>query len=371
VLAAAFLGSGPLFLNASAGGKENVPELAFFTIAFWLVAVGGSRGIAAARWGGLALFALSLTVHEAGVTHAPFLAALHVVACRRQGETWRLVLGELAGFAVLLAIPLRPIAELFLRSFEVRSDAVTFLGLSAPALPWALRHLVTSIGEPILALSALGLAISAMRRDLVLVLAPMLLLFFYFACTNAYTPRHLLYLVLPVSALAGRGLAAAARRVGEHARHAIPVAIGLAVAACALNVVRALPRLTAHSHYLGTKAMALLVRERTEPDAIIVGVDDLPHVRYYAGRQTLPVPVGDDAAKIAFVRDLEARVKGGARVYLGSGYPLAYEDTPLLSIRMQQTFRLLNVAPVVNEWYHAAELEDASFPDALLRLDPR
>jgi hypothetical protein len=56
-------------------------------------------------------------------------------------------------------------------------------------------------------------------------------------------------------------------------------------------------------------------------------------------------------------------------VYLGSRYPLAYESTPVLFALMKQTFRLEVVAPVVNEWYHAAELEDASFPDALLRLD--
>jgi hypothetical protein len=314
---------------------------------------------------------LSLTIHEAGVTYAPFLAALHVVACRRNGETWRAILGELAGFAVLLAIPLRSVAEIVLRSLQPRTDAVTFLGLSAPMLPWALRHLVTSTGEPILALSAVGLAVSAMRRDLVLVMAPMLLLFFYFAGTNAYTPRHLLYLLLPAAALAGSGLAAAARRAHGHARLAIPAALGLAAAACAPNIVRALPRLTAHSQYLGTKAMALLVRERTEPDAIIVGVDELPHVHYYAGRRTLTVPVGDDSTKIAFVRDLEARVEGGARVYLGTSYPLAYESTPLLSSLLQQSFRPVVVAPVVNEWYHSAELEDASFPDALLRLDPR
>jgi hypothetical protein len=116
--------------------------------------------------------------------------------------------------------------------------------------------------------------------------------------------------------------------------------------------------------------MALLVKERTEPDAIFVGIDDLVFVEYYAGRRTLMIPVNNPVATVKFVEELKERARTGAHLYAGGFYSTNYDDSGLFRGLMQQAFRFVPVAPVVNEWYYGPELTDDRFDDVLCRLEP-
>jgi hypothetical protein len=116
--------------------------------------------------------------------------------------------------------------------------------------------------------------------------------------------------------------------------------------------------------------MALLLKQRTEPDATVVCMDDAPFVEYYAGRRALMHPVDDPMAMAAFVHDLKERVRAGARVYLGA-YAFTYDPAEHFRDLVDAAFVRVPVGQVVNEWYYRPELEDVSFDDVLWRLEVR
>ncbi len=249
----------------------------------------------------------------------------------------------------------------------VGSNSTTFLGLFSPLLSRALADAPPALGAAALALAGVGLVRAAASRDVALLgIAPWLLVVLYFGNVSSYGPRYLLYVLPPVAVLAGAGAAWLVRRPpGRRARTALAVA--LLAAAAVPGVARAWPLLAARAAHSGPKAMALLVRERTEPDAVIVCMDDSVFLDYYAGRRTLTHPVGDPAAIAAFVHALKGRVQGGERVYLGS-YAFTYDRWGHFKELVEAAFVLVPVGQVVNEWYYRPELEDVSFDDVLYRL---
>jgi hypothetical protein len=370
-LAAAFGGCSTLFLTSSSTGKENTPQLALVVLAAWLVARGAARRSFAPRLGGIVLFALGLTMHEAGVALVPAFAFL-IVACALHNKLgWRAIAIDLGALAVALVLPIRiSIWDDFKRTLVVRTDTPTFLGFSSPRFPMALHDLLPAFGAATLVLGVIGLIVAVWRRQAVLALAAWPLVFFFFAGVNSYSARYLLYVLPPVAIFAAAGAAHFIRRwLSDRGGLAIAVASAVAVLCCAGGVAKAYPLLAARARSSGPKAMALVVKEQTEPDAIFVGVDDLIFVEYYAGRRTLMIPVNNPAAIVKFVYDLKERARTGAHLYAGGYYSISY-DRGLFRDLMQRAFRFVPVAPVVNEWYYGPELADVRFDDALCRLEP-
>ena len=163
----------------------------------------------------------------------------------------------------------------------VGSNSTTFLGLFSRCRGrWPTPRGARGAA---LALAGVGLVRAAASRDVALLgIAPWLLVVLYFGNVSSYGPRYLLYVLPPVAVLAGAGAAWLVRRPpGRRARTALAVA--LLAAAAVPGVARALPLLAARAAHSGPKAMALLVRERTEPDAVIVCMDNSVFLDYTPG----------------------------------------------------------------------------------------
>ncbi|HET6923183.1 MAG TPA: glycosyltransferase family 39 protein [Anaeromyxobacteraceae bacterium] len=371
-LAGAFTGGSALFLTSSSTGKENVPQMALVALALWLLARGAARPSAALRIAGLATFGFALTVHEGGVLLVPPFALSLIALAVHHGRPWRAAALDLAVLLASLAVPMAASIwdELRRNLFVSGANSATFLGPFSPLLGTALRDAVVGLGAPTVALAAVGAALALRRRRwALLALLPWPLVIVYFGNVSSYTPRYLLYALPATAALAGAGAAALLRR-WLPARAGLAGAM-LAVAACAPGVARALPLLAARATRSGPKAMALLVRERTAPGAVILCQDDSPHLEYYApGRTLLKQPLGDAYATAAFVHDLKERARGGTPVYAGA-YAFTYDPSGYFQLVLQSAFALVPVGEVANEWFYRPELEDVSFRDVLVRLEPR
>jgi len=368
-LAAAFTGASVVFLTSSSTGKENAPQMAFAVLAAWLAVRGVARGSMALRFAGTAVFAFALTVHEGGILLVPPYAVLVVALdlCHRRG--WRSVALDLAALAAALVVPIRiSIWEEIQRNLVPGTNSASFLGLLSSRLPEALRDLPAAFGTPVLALAAVGLAVALRRRDALLALAPWVLVLLYFGNVNSYVARYLLYVLPPFVVFAGAGGAALVRRwaVGRERL----AATLLALATCAPGVARAYPLLEARAGSSGPKAMALLIKERTEPDAVVLCMDDAAFVEYYAGRQTMGHPADDPAAIATFVRSVAIRGRAGTPLY-ASQTAFTYDNEGAFGVLVSMTFELVPVGEVTNEWYYRPELAAFPFRDVLYRLVPR
>lgn len=372
-LAAAFTFGSAIFLTSSSTGKENVPQVAFVALALWLFARGASRPSAALRAAGAAAFGFALTFHEGGVLLVPPFAFAAVALDLHHRRGWRAAALDLG----LLAAWLAPALALSIWS-EIRRNlgvpgpnSATFLGLLSPLLPGALRDAAVGLGVPALALAAVGAAGAVASRALapLRALLPWPAVILYFGNVSSYTPRYLVALLPPVAILAGAGGALLLRRWLP--RRAWLGGAVLAAVAVAPGLDRAVPLLIHRAAHGGPKAMALLVRDRTEPGAVVLCQDDSPFLEYYApGRTLLKNPVGDAYATAAFVHEIKERARSGARVYAGA-YAFTYDDDDLFRRLVDAAFVRIPVGEVVDEWFYRPELEDVRFRDVLYRLDPR
>ncbi len=372
-LAGAFTFGSALFLTASSTGKENVPQVAFVALAVWLFARGAARPSAALRVAGLAVFGFALTIHEGGVLLVPPFAFGVAALDLHHRRGWRAAALDLGLLAAALVAPaaLSIWNEIRRNILVPGPNSATFLGLLSPLLPKALRDAAVGLGAPALALAAVGAAgaVARRRRVPLWALLPWPAVILYFGNVSSYTPRYLLYLLPPVAALAGAGGALLLRRWVP--RRAWLAGAALAAVCCAPGLATAYPLLAARAVHSGPKAMALLVRERTEPGAVVLCQDDSPFLEYYApGRMVLKNPIGDAYATTTFVHDLKGRARSGTRVYAGA-YAFTYDSSDLFRRLVDGAFMRVPVGEVVNELFYRPELEDVSFRDVLYRLDPR
>lgn len=373
-LAGAFAGTGALFLTSSSTGKENVPQVAFVVLALWLFARGAARPLLRLRAAGLAVFAFALTIHEAGVVLVPVFGFAIAALDLRHGRGWKAVALDLGVLAAALVAPVAiSIWDEVLRNVLVPGyNSAVFVGPFSPILPEALRDTVAGMGAPVVALAGIGAVQAVLRRReaSLLALLPWPLVILYFGNVSSYTPRYLVYALPPLAILAG---AAAAGLLREWTHRRAPLAaLALALVAGAPGVVRAYPLLAARRELAGPKAMSLLVKERTEPGAIVLCQDDSPFLEYYApGRTLLKHPIDDPMAVASFVYELRERARRGERVYASKGYAFAYDRAGHLRGLLGKAFLFVPVGEVVNEWYYTPELEDVRFADELYRLQPR
>ena len=372
-LAGAFTFGSAIFLTSSSTGKENVPQTAFVALALWLFARGAARPSAALRVAGAAAFGFALTIHEGGALLAPPVAFGVAALDFHHRRGWKAAALDLA----LLAASVAPAMGLSIWN-EVRRNlmvpgpnSATFLGLLSPLLPGALRDAAVGLGAPALALAAVGAvaAVASRSQAPLRALLPWPAVILYFGNVSSYTPRYLLSILPPVAMLAGAGGALLLRRWIP--RRPWLAGAALAALASAPGLATAYPLLAARAAHSGPKAMALLVRDRTEPDAIVLCQDDSPFLEYYApGRTLLKNPVGDAYATATFVHDLGERARRGARVYAGS-YAFTYDPNDLFRRLVDGAFVRVPVGEVVNELFYRPELADVSFRDVLYRLEPR
>lgn len=370
LVGALLLGFCPLFLTTSTTGKEQIPAIAFASLAAWALARASARRSPAWLAAGTLLCCISLLVHEASLTLVPVLAAVLALVGIERHLGWRRILSD-------LAVLLGPVVLLFAFSLwrhvarnvtVVDSGTSNFLGFFSEVLPEAARDLVGSVGVPTLVLAGAGLVVVLRRRGALLALLPWALLLFYFGNVGSYAPRYLLWGLPPILMLAGLGATWAASFLNaERARTATLAVLTLSISA--IGFAEVLPLIARRSERLYLKESALFLRDRTEPDAVVLCMDDCGFVQYYAGRQTMVHPVDDPVAMETFVRRVKLLATSGKGVYAGK-YAFLYDEDGTFARQIRANFQATLVAVLLNEWYYRPELEDTSFRDEIILLRP-
>lgn len=371
ILSALFLGFNFLSLSTSTTGKENTHSLFFLTAGMVLLAAGHRKRSAAHRYAGFASGAAALAMHEAVF---PLLAVqMFFAAClavRHRQPRGRFAGEMLAGLAIAAASCALYLGPVILDAATSTGSSSTpvFRGPFSGILPHVLGDLAVVVGWPFVPLAVLG--VWAARRDpgRSLFLLPWLLLILYYGNVSTYTPRYLVYLLVPLSLLAGSGGGFLVDGIGPRAV-ALPVAVGLGIAVGGYGIWNAYPLISNRSVYSGPKRMALYAKEKTERDAVIVTMDASVFYGYYGNRGTESHPVNDGRANRLFVEKLLGMAGSGKKLYVDTT-AFSYDKEGVFEILLSGAFRLEPVGNVVGEEWNDSELKPEYFVNTLYRLRP-
>jgi hypothetical protein len=249
------------------------------------------------------------------------------------------------------------------------SDTAYFEGLFTPLLGRATGDLIRICGLPLLALGAAGVAAVSRNRKVLIPLSLWTLLLFYYGNLSSYGARYLLYVVIPIAILAGIGSGALLNRL-KSKEWKVVAGTALSLLVCGYGIYKAYPLIQFRKDYCGPKRMALYVLKNTDPDALIVTMDENVHIVYYARREVLSHPVADFAQNRDFVLKIRGMALEGRKVYINLT-AFTYDPMGHFQRLMLENFQFVPVGEVLDEDYHRPELSFTMFQNKLFRVIPK
>lgn len=369
-MAALFFNFNFLYLTTSTTGKETTHLAFFLTAAFLLILSGIKRESCLEKHFGYILFAFSLTVYEAAVPFIPIVLILILSANHIAGKRKKAFLAESAVFLGIATVPfLLYMGEVILRTLTVKNPyTASFDGIFSSNLPFALDDMLVSTG-PLLLLFVPGIFVTFRDKLVFPFLSSWALLFFYFGNISLYTARYLVLIVVPMAIAGGLAASRAAKITANlWARWAIGALILIVV--CGYGIYRSYPIIHLRKSYSGPKQAALYVRDHTEPEAVILTMDEAPFVEYYAKRKVMQHPLEEELPNRAFVEDLKKLAIAGTPVYINDTAP-SYDHEKHFRNSMYRNFIYVAVGGATDEESLRSELTLRLFPNNLYRLVPR
>ncbi|MDX2170517.1 MAG: hypothetical protein SF182_25820 [Deltaproteobacteria bacterium] len=354
-LAAGLFALSPVFSVANTFGKEYGLALLALLAAFdGAVAAHDRDSAPRAALAGL-LLGVSYTIWEGLLLVTPILPLLLFAPrrCRRRPAPGprRVAAGAALGYALGLGFALATSLLSMLRTYAATPQMTHVGDAAAVTLLAAGGDLVRLQGGPFLAAAGLGLGLAWRQARYRPVLACAALLAAtgpVYGALTTYGPRYLALCALGLAMFAGAAFDFLLRTPGARVASAACYALTLAAMLAAAH-----PLLAERRSYNGPKRYAQLIADQTEPDSLILVMDDSRFVEYYARRATLGHPIGDRAAIDAWVRQV-VRESERRPVYLtDSG--LMYDPGHLVRRALDQHFTFVLVATQPTEDYHHAE----------------
>ncbi|MCX5666773.1 MAG: glycosyltransferase family 39 protein [Candidatus Omnitrophica bacterium] len=303
----------PFYFSPNTYGKEHGMSIFFFLTALYLL----RRSL---RKNNILLLSVSsfvlgfaVSVRESIIIAAPlyFLLYLDPQICLKPPGI-RLPDGRLR-LKYLCAL-LLPFALTFLflylsylkpaiyRELLIHDDTtISFMGISSPYLRLAFGDLYKSVSSLLFLFAALGAMQLLMKEKIfpVLLSFSWFLLILYFGNLDMYAPRFLDIVILPVHILASYALA----KLYSKDKAVAAIIVVYLVSSMFISMY---PSLKFRHSYNGEKKFALFVKDKTEPNAIIVTMDDALFIEYYAGRKTLTHPINNWKEMHPFLRQFTA-----------------------------------------------------------------
>jgi len=244
------------------------------------------------------------------------------------------------------------------------ATTVNFTGLFSKFLLQALKDLFISI--PVLMFVFFLLGILKMIWDKKIFISLFfifwLLLIFYFGNQKGYCPRYLEIITIPVYVFASYVLAVLYRKSKS-------IAICIIIYCIAYMGIVMYPLLIFRHHYNGEKQFALYVNEKTEPNAIVIAMDDSPFIEYYGKRKTITYPIDSQDKINNFIKRIDAYLNDNAPVYLISS-SFSYDAGGNFKKILSENFDLTLIGKKLTEDYHRPELKFQFYYEQLFKVSP-
>ena len=363
----------PFYFSPNTYGKEHGAANFFLFLSLFLLKKGLDKRSAVYVSIASAAFVYAITVRESMLVATPLFLLFWFYPAVFPARSAAVFFYEKVRSKLFLSFAASFFAAFFFIYFSYLRGAIkeiltaptttpAFLGMFSPALAAALRDLYANVPFLVFIFAAVGAFRMILQRKFFL--SGFFLLWcaslFYYGNISLYCPRYLDMVVIPVYVFAGYALS------GLLVKDKL-IAYSIVIY-CMVEMFGFLYPVLAYRHrYNGEKQLALFVKEKTEKDAIIYGVDHDPFIQYYGGCKT----VEDGVYHINNSREFIARIKS----YLQRGIPfyileksMGYPSNRIHKKALEENLKLTLIGEKLTEDYHKVEARLALFNERLVRV---
>jgi hypothetical protein len=364
----------PLYLIPNTYGKEHGLSNFVFLLSLYLLSQAFTRRSLLICGISSFLLACSVTIRESMLAVIPLYFFLYgrpaisfhplrvIIPKERRSLKW--LSAAFVPFLLALIFSLRAyLGSVIYDSVMIENFASSnFMGFFSPVFPYALRDFCLAIPLSLLVFSVTGVVMMLRNRRIFIVVFFLFwfAFLFYFGNVSCYAPRYLDIPGIAVYVFASYALSLFYRKY--------KLGVWLLFLCCIVYMlILILPLLVFRHGYNGEKQFAFYVARNTEPNAVVIAMDDAPFIEYYAKRKTLNHPIENQNEIDAFIAMLKKQLEGDLPIYLiGSG--LSYDPHSNFRESFFNSFNLELVGRKLAEDYHRPELQFQTYEEELLRV---
>ncbi|MFH0859726.1 MAG: glycosyltransferase family 39 protein [Candidatus Altiarchaeota archaeon] len=374
----------PVYLSLSTYAKDHATEVFFLLLAAYLSA--RASRTKSRRLTVLASLACgyAIAIRIVNLLFLPFFMLIYYrespVKVKKKGDALRLMLDKNPkAFAEELLTLLLPAALMFLllylpmftsegiQPLRYVAGYARWLGIFSDVLPTSLEWAtisITPLGWLLFAAGFLAYFKREKRKSLV-ILGWAVAFFLYGGNLGITTPRYVIPALVPVVMFMGVALDVIWGRAGNVAS----VIVLIILMSWMFFTIQ--PILEFRSELSGPKAFALEVMKNTEPNALILTMDQSYHIEYYAKRRARGYSVADGAEGMdKMLADVDISLENGTPVYVMTSL-FSYPGRELLMQKMDQEYNFENVGTFLNEDWHRDSIFSAINNETLLRISKK
>jgi hypothetical protein len=340
----------PVYFSVSTHTMAHPLSVCLVLLAFYLLMLGDRRNSGALySWASVSLL-LGISARFPNILLIPSFLIVYFRP-KIEGFKLRIDREKFSKHLVFLGVPLAVGLALI---YLVQKDALmakagydAFLGPFSPTLKLGLKNILTNIGIVGCALSIFGVCLSFKEQkqgySVAFLLWFVAMLLFY---GNVRTYADRFYsIIFPLIALF---IALSLKRVARYSRIAGLLVLLYLTVNMFLNIY---PVVKDRHYFSGEKEYALWLSQQTEPNAIIISMDDSVFVRYYGQRRTIGHPQGSVELAEEWAAEIKAYLHQGVPVYImESG--LSYDPGQIIEQTLLKNFNLIYRGEHRTEDYH-------------------
>ena len=368
----------PLFLSVTTFAMSHGASVFFSLLAIFLFQKSAQKEqrlkYALIILSGLTL-GFAMTIRITNVLYAALIPLLYF---NPQLEHQGLILDKpkLRDLALTAALLMSALILVFLLLYwpKLSTEGISFITGQAELAPWLgiysemtlfllgwLNRSVTLFGW-VLMLGGIIYALKEKRYSIVLLIWFVLIAIYFLNLSGVVSPRYLIPLLIPIYIFIATALEWIKRKNKL-------VAVVTIVVLVLVMLIPVYPILEFRTQYCGPKEFAYYVQQNTEPDSVVIAMDEWIFLKYYADRATLQHPREGNETKIKeFLSVIDSYLDNNTPVYIiETGF--SYDPGQKVQKAMLSRYNLTLIGSNLNEDYHKKAMFDGKFEERLYRVE--
>lgn len=275
--------------------------------------------------------------------------------------------------AVIIALYYTLLTTEGLKPFFDQMAYNKFLGLFSPQLYLGFQWITSGLLLYGWIFAILGIIYLLKSKDYILVsnlVIWFMALFIFMGSRTTTSPRYFITALIPLMILSGFGLFWLSRMKIKQKSIAPFISVMFIVMIIHMLVI-VYPVMSYRHSYCGPKEFGEFLKEKTEPDSLILAVDEHAFIHHFGEREYLIHPVNeeyaDENAWIDFKEKIDSHLDSGKHVYFISTF-FSYDDYGLAYKMIMENYDAEYIGEVDNEDFHKSEITPAIFTEQLYRI---
>lgn len=270
---------------------------------------------------------------------------------------------------------LTPLILVFLLLYwpKISTAGISFITATAGSVQWlgiyskmprfllgGLTRSVSPIGW-VLMLGGIICSLKLKRYSIILLVWFVIFAIYFLNLSGTVALRHLIPLLIPICIYIATAL--------DWIKDKNKIIAALIIVILLLTMLMPMyPILDFRTQYCGNKEFAHYVEQNTEPNSVIIAMDEAIHIIYYTNRTTLGPPRDGNDKKIKiFVNKIDRYLDHNTPVYI-IGTAFTYDPGRKVRQAVLNRYNLTVIGSSLNEDYHNKAMFDGKFEERLFKI---